>query len=69
MRLPEEQHWLSHVSSACPPKMPHTNFIIFNFADNRDITELESLININTRGELIEQNLYVPLHVYIPTDM
>lgn len=69
MRLPEEQHWLSHVSSACPPKMPHTNFITFNFADNRDITELESLININTRGELIEQNLYVPLHVYIPTDM
>lgn len=69
MRLTEEQHWVSHVSSACPYKMPHTNLITFNFADNRDIIELESLININTRGETIEQNLYVPLHLYIPTDM
>lgn len=69
MRLTEEQHWVSHVSSTCPPKMPHTNFITFTFADNRDIIELENLININTRGEIIEQNLYVPLHLYIPTDM
>lgn len=69
MVLTEEQHWVSHVSSACPSKMPHTNFITFNFAENRDIIELESLININTRGETIEQNLYVPLHLYIPTDM
>lgn len=69
MRLTEEQHWVSHVSSTCPPKMPHTSFITFTFADNRDIIELESLININTRGEIIEQNLYVPLYLYIPTDM